>query len=136
MAIDPKNLDPLRRLAAKVTPLTDEETVTARVGLQALLSEREWLTASLADLRTETRDAYRHLDPSGLSDVPLTMLAEAVRRTHDAALSLLREVEWAGRLSDGKTPCCPSCRGPMEGLDGRPLHTPDCRLAAVLRGSR
>lgn len=116
----------------------------AREALPALLAEREEMLTRLKESQTTLRDTYRHLDPSGLSDVPLTMLAKAVRGTHDAALALLREVEWA----DDGSASCHFCDGHRPGgilepglyvndstglRDWRIGHARDCRLAAFLR---
>lgn len=48
-------------------------------------------------------------------------------------LSLLKEVETAGRWGRDSDPCCPICEG-TERYDGEVRHLPDCALAKALKG--
>jgi hypothetical protein len=57
------------------------------------------------------------------------------RRRLEAALAVLREVEWEAPQYPDYHPQCPSCGGyqPDPRLSDPGGHAPDCALAAVLR---
>jgi hypothetical protein len=126
MAINPKQIEEWRKHAAETDAryARGQEVSIAAHELShafwALLAEREERARAFTPYRAE---AVRQLD-------------WARARMADA-LSLLRETEWGGaceNLSDlgGPVAQCPACGRLRDAGDG---HAPDCRLAALLRGS-
>lgn len=64
-------------------------------------------------------------------------IEDALTRDRDAAIALLREVEWSGKdctvhgdAYATHAPVCPICDGDREGYYSG--HKPDCRLAAII----
>lgn len=96
----------------------------------AITLEQELETSHAA--RTRESQNYANLcgeimNAAG-SDGPDTAVGAItkLRAQRDAAVALLRKLEWSG----GTIPRCPDCRGL------RNDHSEDCRLAALLKGEK
>ena len=123
MASEKLDLDALEALAQKATPGPWKPMVLWQDGAWPVgpYSRNEATAKADAALISALRNALPAL-------LALARRAEKAEAERDAAVAVLREVEWA--IEGHRYDCCPRCHGERE-YGG---HRADCALAAAMAG--